>query len=108
MLTTEILKEAISLAQQKSKEELSAHFEDKGVSKETIQLLLDEIKKFEYLKRRKKGIQLLASGCLLLLMGFILTVVLFHRGGAFDAIMYSFSVVGIGLLFWGMIEFLGW
>jgi Zn-dependent membrane protease YugP len=108
MLELDLLKEAILLGQNKSEKEIHDYFIAKGCSAEEVGVIMQEVKKYHLLKRRKRGIQILATGCCFLLLGFLITVVLFHKGGGFDLIMYSFSIVGITCLLWGMVDFLGW
>lgn len=108
MLDINLVKDALALAKDKSEKEIHDYYMEKGHSIEEVGLLLQEVKKYHFLRRRKKGTQILAVGCILLLSGFLITVVLFHRGGGFDIIMYSFSILGITCLLWGMVEFLGW
>jgi hypothetical protein len=59
------------------------------------------------IERRKRGVILLVIGSVCLLLGFILTAFLFHTDASFQWVMYSVTCVGIGLIFLGIIDVLG-
>lgn len=63
--------------------------------------------KLEIYKRRKgRGVTFMVAGGFLLLIGFFLTVYMFHNEHKFDAIMYGFTITGTGLMLYGAYEIL--
>jgi hypothetical protein len=63
--------------------------------------------KLEIYKRRKgRGVAFMVAGGFLLLIGFFLTVYMFHNDHKFDAIMYGFTITGTALMLYGAYEIL--
>jgi len=61
-----------------------------------------------YAKRRKRGLVVGGIGGGLLGFGFLIQYVLYMQGISFDAVMYTFTSVGIGLVFYAAVEIFGW
>lgn len=79
-----------------------------GTDNETLELIIHQIKSRKYLRRRKRGFVIGAIGSGILIIGFFLTVFLFHHGSSFNAVMYGMTSVGVILLLIGMVEIMGW
>lgn len=71
------------------------------------EMAYNEFKKILNLKRRKRGIVFLGAGSAFLIIGFLLTAFLFHNNESFQWVMYVVTSAGIGLLFWGIVDVLG-
>lgn len=56
-------------------------------------------------KRRKRGLLSLGVGASLLGTGFIIQYVLYSQGISFDAVMYTLTSLGVGLIFYAAIQF---
>ncbi|HTL81286.1 MAG TPA: hypothetical protein VL651_06260 [Bacteroidia bacterium] len=82
--------------------------EQAGAGEELRQEILLEIKNIHYSRRKNRGFKLVFAGALILIFGFILTVILFHSGSGINYAMYGLTTIGIILLLWGMIDILGW
>jgi len=79
-----------------------------GVDSETIEIIIHQLRSQQFLKRRKRGFLLGAIGSVMLLVGFILTVIFFHAGISFQYVMYGMTSIGVLLLIAGMVEVVGW
>ena len=77
-----------------------------GLSEDVLVEAMCRIKLMVYKKRKSRGVQLMVAGGALLLLGFVMTVVMFHQNVSFDMIMYGFTSVGTILLGYGAYEML--
>jgi hypothetical protein len=104
------LKEAIHhyRAQGLSWNEIREQLKDDGYPQDEVNLMIRAIKSEDYLKRRKRGIILGVTGSILLVIGFILTVIFYHSGISFNLVMYGMTSLGILLLLAGMVDLMGW
>lgn len=59
-----------------------------------------------YKQRKGSGVAFMVAGGFLLLIGFFITVYMFHNDHKFDAIMYGFTITGTGLMLYGAYEIL--
>ena len=69
--------------------------------------IMKQIKKVHYAVKRKQGFVKLGFGAIFLLAGFFITVLNFHSNQSFTIVMYSSSMVGLMLVFWGLYEIIG-
>lgn len=67
---------------------------------------LCKIKLISYKKRKGRGVTYMITGGLILLIGFIMTVFLFHANHDFDIFMYGFTIIGTLILGFGAYEVL--
>ena len=79
-----------------------------GADEQTQESIIHQIKTLHYLRRRKRGFMFGAAGSIILIVGFFLTVFLFHQGSSFNLIMYGMTSLGAILLLVGMVDILGW
>ncbi|MBK9798469.1 MAG: hypothetical protein IPP56_01650 [Bacteroidetes bacterium] len=77
----------------------------KGASSEQVSNLLPLIKKARHKRKVKSGNIKLAFGSVILVSSFLFSLVNFHLGNSFAFVMYTFTTVGIVLLFWGLYDF---
>lgn len=79
--------------------------------KESDSMLVAEIvrhlRKTRYATQRKSGLQKIAFGSLFLILGFLITCVNFHSNQSFTIVMYSFTTIGLFLIFWGLYDIVG-
>jgi hypothetical protein len=92
----------------KNPNHIREHLLASGAPPEHIETVVKQVKTRIYLKRRKRGFILGAAGSLLLVIGFILTVVFYHSGVSIHVVMYSMTSLGAILLVAGMVDFIGW
>lgn len=74
----------------------------KGASDLVASEIISQLKKINHAKNRTTGTQILLFSCLLLLIGFILTVVCFYNNTSFNAVMYGFTSIGLIGIFIGL------
>ncbi len=77
-----------------------------GLKEELLVEAMCRIKLLVYKKRKTRGVQLMVAGGVLLIAGFVMTVLMFHQNVNFDMIMYGFTSVGTILLGYGAYEML--
>jgi len=64
--------------------------------------IVSQLKKITHAKNRTTGTQILLFSCLLLLIGFVLTVICFYSNTSFNAVMYGFTSIGLIGIFIGL------
>lgn len=62
-------------------------------------------KNVENEKRRRRGLLSAGVGASLLGTGFILQYILYEQGVSFGGVMYTLTLIGVGLLFYAAIQF---
>ena len=77
-----------------------------GMKEELLVEAMCRIKLLVYKKRKTRGVQMMVAGGVLLILGFVMTVVMFHQNVSFDLIMYGFTSIGTILLGYGAYEML--
>lgn len=87
---------------------IEINLKEAGASDELVVIIIKQIKELHYLKRRKRGFKLVLFGSLLLVFGFLITLMLFHSGTTINYAMYGLTIAGVILLLWGMIDLMGW
>lgn len=85
------------------REKLYERTGDKVLSDEIV----DQVRDVYYAKKRKDGMAKLGIGCVLLIIGFVLTVINYHSNESFSLVMYGFTSGGLALLFWGLYDIFG-
>jgi hypothetical protein len=79
-----------------------------GADENTIETIIHQLKAQIYLRRRKRGFLFGLAGTILLVVGFLLTVLFYHSGISIHYVMYGMTSVGVILVLVGMIDVLGW
>jgi hypothetical protein len=69
--------------------------------------IIKQIKQVYYAVKRKNGLIKLGVASVFLVVGFLITCVNFHSNQSFTIVMYSFTSIGLFLLFWGLYEIIG-
>ncbi len=72
-----------------------------------IAVIITTVKKEYYEVQRKKGMLKLAIGAAFLVVGFIITCANFYSNTSFSVVMYSFTSLGLLIMFWGFFEIFG-
>lgn len=80
---------------------------EKCKNRELSNEIVDQVRNAYYAKKRKSGLSKLSIGCILLLVGFVLTVINFYSNESFTLVMYGFTSCGLLLLFWGLYDLFG-
>lgn len=79
----------------------------RGLQNELIDEVLEHLKKFRYAKRRNRGMNLLAVGCVCLLLGFLCTLFVSYSDVTFQYSLYGFTLIGITLVIIGVADIMG-
>jgi hypothetical protein len=87
---------------------ISESLADSGANEIMIETVIRQLKSVIYLKRRKRGFKLGVAGSILLMTGFILTVLFYHSGISIHYVMYGMTSLGVILLMAGLVELVGW
>jgi hypothetical protein len=80
---------------------------EKCNDRELAKEIVDQVRLVYYAKKRKSGLSKLGIGCILLILGFVLTVINYHSNESFSLVMYGFTSLGLLLLFWGLYDIFG-
>ncbi len=72
-----------------------------------IEGIIRRLKTEQYAIQRRNGLFKIVSGAMSLLVGFLITCVNFHSNQSFTIVMYSTSLVGLILIFWGLHDLFG-
>jgi hypothetical protein len=89
-------------------EHIEINLSKEGATVGHIEIIIRELKDLHYIRRKKRGFKLVLTGALLLVSGFIITLLLFHSGNSISYAMYGITTAGIIFLLWGMIDLMGW
>jgi predicted phage tail protein len=79
-----------------------------GLDEPTREVIMKEMSSLFLEKKRQNGIRMIIIGALFLVVGFFLTVFLFHANQSIDFVMYGMTTVGASLLLYGLVNVLGW
>jgi hypothetical protein len=73
-----------------------------------IEMVLHEWKRLCTVQKRDAGFIYAGIGGTVMLISFLLSIFLFQQGQSFMYVLYSFTFIGIGIVFKGLIDILGW
>lgn len=96
------------LAQGQTRDYIHQKLVEAGLVEEKASALVDSIVNERVSKHRQRGIILILVGSVLLVLGFLLTVFLFHANASIDLVMYGLTSVGILILLKGLVDIFGW
>ena len=77
-----------------------------GVDEHLLAEAMCNLKLAIYKRRKNKGVSIGAIGGVMLLLGFVVSVLMFRNGYNYEVFMYGFTSVGTILLCWGGYEVL--
>lgn len=89
-------------------EEVSLLLLEKGAGEAQLREIIQEVKKTRTTRRRNSGFLFCGIGVFLLVIGCLLTLVLFNNGGNIRLVMYGLTTIGLAFTIKGMIDLLGW
>lgn len=104
-LSVQELNETLALYHQyHDYDRLLEHYERKGVQPEQSNRLIEGLKIYHKQKRHHRGVVLAAIGSILLIFGFILSIILYNSGMPIDWALFGPTTIGAVVLIWGMAE----
>ncbi len=88
-----------------------SEIEQKLSEKENDSVLISEIikqlRKTQHAIQMKNGLRKIVFGALFLIIGFLITCINFHSNQSFTIVMYSFTTIGLCLIFWALYDIFG-
>jgi hypothetical protein len=87
-----------------SSEEILQRLLDTGLSGDAAQQYFNEWKKIRIEKKRNAAFIYCGVGVFLLTTGFIFTLLLFNNNSNFNFALYGLTLIGLALVFKGMID----
>jgi hypothetical protein len=88
-------------------ENIEKQLNQKGANSLLTAEIVSLLKKTQHAVNTKHGLQKIGLGLIFLISGFLITCVNFHANESFTIVMYSFTTIGISLVFWGVYNILG-
>lgn len=89
-------------------EEVIHRLRERGVADTMLQEAIEKVKNMRSHKRRNNGFLLCGIGIFLLVIGCILTIMLYNNGSEIRFVMYGLTCIGLVFTVKGMINLLGW
>lgn len=89
-------------------EEISLELKQKGADDSLLSEVIEKAKSLRFRRRRKSGFACCGIGVTLLVAGCIVALFLYNSGYDIRFAMYGLTVLGLVLLFKGMVDLLGW
>ncbi len=113
MEATQYFDQYLTQAQQlvlegKEFDSVKEHLTASGADAVTVETIIHQLRTHTYLKRRKRGFFLGLAGAIMLMLGFLLTVLFYHSGISIHYVMYGMTSIGAILLVAGLVEIIGW
>lgn len=72
-----------------------------------ITVVLKEARNAHYAILRKQGFRLILTGCIIGILGFLITFLNFNTNRSIDLAMYGLTTTGLLVVFWGLFKILG-
>lgn len=88
--------------------EIIFRLQQQNLSEDMVNNVLNEWKKLHYAKKRNAGFIWVGTGGAIMLISFIISMLLFEKGQSFTFVLYTFTFLGIAIVFKGLIDILGW
>lgn len=83
---------------------IEEHLEKEGADDATIRAVRKHLYKLIHARRRKSGSIFVGIGVVLLGLGFLSSFGLFYSGGEINYALYGFTIAGISVLFFGLVQ----
>jgi hypothetical protein len=88
--------------------QIETRLKEQQLPDEEVHLILNEWKKITTTKKRDTGFIWCGAGGGIMLISFLISIMLYNQGQGFMYILYSLTLVGIVIVFKGLIDILGW
>ncbi|MBL7740008.1 MAG: hypothetical protein JNK14_12385 [Chitinophagaceae bacterium] len=89
-------------------DEITLQLREKGATETLLQEIIEKVKAFRFLKKRKNGFLCCGIGVALLIIGCMLTLLLYSNGSDIRFVMYGLTTIGVVFTFKGLIDLMGW
>ncbi len=87
--------------------EIEEQLGKKTSEQDVVSEIMAQIKRVRYAAKRNSGLIKIGIGAFLLFLGFFITCINFHSERSFTVFMYSFTSIGLCVLFFGLYEVIG-
>ena len=91
----------------KSFDEIETKLKQRSDDSLLIAEMLTQIKKVQHAVKAKNGRTKIGFGALFLFSGFLITFINYQANESFTIVMYSFTTIGLVLMFWGLYDIIG-
>jgi hypothetical protein len=88
--------------------QLEARLKEQELSDEQVNFILAEWKRISIAQKRDAGFIWGALGGGIMLISFLISLMLYNEGQGFMLILYSLTIIGIAMVFKGLVDILGW
>lgn len=89
------------------KSDIERKLNEMGADATVVETIMAQLKKIHYAKRRSRGVILFFIGAVILVVGFVITFLLFHSGDSMQWAMYGLTTLGTAILFFGIVDIFG-
>jgi hypothetical protein len=90
-----------------SSDEILSRLIKREVNMEIAEAVLSKVKTMQDARKRRRGLRLIIAGGIVLVSAFLITFLLHIAGIDTNIPLYGLTTIGIGLLFTGMIFYMG-
>jgi hypothetical protein len=88
--------------------QIETRLKEHQLPEDEVQLILSEWKRCCIAQKRDAGFIWGAVGGGIMLVSFLISLMLYNQGQGFMLILYSLTIVGIAMVFKGLVNILGW
>ncbi|MBL7744537.1 MAG: hypothetical protein JNN00_13790 [Chitinophagaceae bacterium] len=89
-------------------DEISLQLREKGAPETLLQEIIEKVKSVRFLRKRKTGFLCCGVGVALLIIGCMITLLLYSSGSDIKFAMYGLTTIGVVFTFKGLIDIMGW
>jgi len=91
-----------------SYDEITLQLKEKGAPENLLQETIQQLKNLRLIKKRNTGFACCGIGVALLIVGCMLTILLYSSGGNIKWAMYGLTTIGVVFTIKGMADIMGW
>lgn len=89
-------------------EQITLQLKEKGASENLLQEALHQFQQWKLLRKRNTGFACCGIGVILLIVGCIITILMYGTGGDIRLAMYGLTTIGVVFTVKGLIDIIGW
>lgn len=92
----------------KNMDQITLQLKENGAPENLLQEALHYLKQMRLIRKRNTGFACCGIGVALLVVGCIITIMMYNTGGDIKLAMYGLTTLGVGFTIKGLIDLLGW
>lgn len=89
-------------------DQITLQLKEKGAPETLLQEAINYLRQLRIMRKRNSGFACCGIGVTLLIVGCIITIMMYNSGGDIKLAMYGLTTLGIGFTIKGLIDLLGW